>query len=148
MSRIRKLLFATDFSPHSRKALGCASELSARLGVPLVIYNAVQLPVYAIPDGVVLRGPEFMADLVERARQGLEDELRIATDLGAHEVQTQWSEGPAATEIARIAREQSIDLIVVGSHGRGLIARAILGSTADKVIRSAHCPVMVVTHDH
>lgn len=148
MSRIRKILVATDFSPHSRRALGIASELSGRLGVPLVVMNAVQIPMYPIPDGVVLRSPEVMAELVEHARQALDDESRIAADLGAQNVETQWAEGPAATEIVRIAREQAVDLVVVGSHGRGPIARAILGSTADKVVRTAHCPVMVVTHDH
>jgi len=48
----------------------------------------------------------------------------------------------------RVARELSADLIVVGSHGRGVVARAILGSTADKVVRTAHQPVLVVPHDH
>lgn len=148
MSRIGKILFATDFSPHSRRALASAAELSGRMGVPLVIFNAVQLPVYPIPDGVVLRGPEVLTELVDRSRQALEDERRLATELGAQDVETQWSEGPAAVEIVRFAREQGIDLIVVGSHGRGVIARAILGSTADRVIRSAHCPVLVVTHEH
>lgn len=148
MSSIRKILVATDFSPHSRRALAMAAELSGRLGVPLTVMNAVQIPVYPIPDGVVLRAPEVMNELLERARQALDDEGRVAADLGAQHVDVQWTEGPPAGEIVRIAREQQIDLIVVGSHGRGVLARAILGSTADKVVRTAHCPVLVVTHDH
>jgi universal stress protein A len=147
MSRIRKILVATDFSPHSRRAVGAASELSGRLGVPLVVMNAVQIPMYPIPDGVVLRAPEVMTELVDRARAALDDESKVAADLGAQGVETQWAEGPPATEIVRVAKEQDIDLIVVGSHGRGPLARAILGSTADKVVRTAHCPVMVVTHE-
>ncbi len=148
MSSIRKILVATDFSPHSRRALGMASELSGRLGVPLVVMNAVQIPVYPIPDGVVLRAPEVMNELVERAKQALDDEARVAADLGAQNVEVVWTEGPAAGEIVRVAHEQHVDLIVVGTHGRGVLARAILGSTADKVVRTAHCPVLVVTHDH
>jgi glycine betaine transporter len=58
-----------------------------------------------------------------------------------------WAEGAPAVEIVRVARERQIDLIVVGSHGRGVLARAIVGSIADKVVRTAHCPVLVVTHD-
>ena len=46
----------------------------------------------------------------------------------------------------RVARERSIDLIVVGSPGRGGITGPIVGSVADKVMRNAHCPVMIVTH--
>ena len=148
MSRITKILIATDFSPHSAAAMRTASELSGRLGVPLVIFNAVQIPTYPVPDGVVMRSPDVMAELVTRAQQALDDQRHAAIALGAHAVSTQWSEGPPATEIVKVAREQGADLVVVGSHGRGVIARAILGSTADKVIRSAHGPVMVVTHDH
>lgn len=148
MASIRKILVATDFSPHSRRALGTAAELSARLGVPLTVINAVQIPVYPIPDGVVLRAPEVMNELIERAKQALDDEARIAADLGAQMVDAQWVEGPPAPEIVKYAREHEIDLIVVGSHGRGVLARAILGSTADKIVRTAHCAVLVATHDH
>lgn len=148
MSRITKILIATDFSPHSAAAMRMASELSGRLGVPLIIYNAVQIPTYPLPEGVVTRSPEVISQLVTGAQQALDDQRHAAVSLGAHAVETQWSEGPPATEIVKVAREQGADLIVVGSHGRGVVARAILGSTADKVIRSAHAPVMVVPHDH
>jgi nucleotide-binding universal stress UspA family protein len=148
MSRITKILVATDFSPHSTAALRCAAELAGRLDVPLVVYNAVFLPVYPIPDGVVLRSPDVMAELVQKAQDHLAAERQAAIDLGASRVEMYWTEGPAAHEIVRVARELQIDLVVVGTHGRGVIARAILGSTADRVIRSAHCPVLVVTHEY
>jgi len=108
----------------------------------------VQLPTYPVPDGVIMRGPDVLAELVERTRAGLDEERRIALDHGVASVEVLWVEGPPAPEIVRVAREQSADLIVVGTHGRGLLARAILGSVADRVVRSAHCPVLVVTHDH
>jgi nucleotide-binding universal stress UspA family protein len=148
MSRITKILIATDFSPHSAAAIRTASELSGRLGVPLIIYNTIQIPTYPLPEGVVMRSPEVMSELLTRAQQALDDQRHAAVMLGAHAVETQWSEGAPAIEIVKVAREQGADLIVVGSHGRGVIARAILGSTADKVIRSAHGPVLVVPHDH
>lgn len=148
MSRITKVLIATDFSPHSAAALRTACEISGRLGVPLIVFNAVQIPTYPLPEGVITRSPDVISELVTRAQQALDDQRHAAVSLGAHSVSTQWSEGAPATEIVKIAREQGADLIVVGSHGRGVIARAILGSTADKVIRSAHGPVLVVPHDH
>jgi nucleotide-binding universal stress UspA family protein len=148
MSRITKILIATDFSPHSAAAIRTASELSGRLGVPLIIYNTIQIPTYPLPEGVVMRSPEVMSELLTRAQQALDDQRHAAVMLGAHAVETQWSEGAPAIEIVKVAREQGADLIVVGSHGRGVIARAILGSTADKGIRSAHGPVLVVPHDH
>ena len=148
MSRITKILVATDFSPHSAAAMRAASELSGRLGVPLIVFNAVQLPTYPLPEGVMMRSPDVMTELVTRAREALDDQRHAAIALGAHAVDTQWAEGPPAAEIVRVARELSADLIVVGSHGRGVVARAILGSTADKVVRTAHQPVLVVPHDH
>jgi nucleotide-binding universal stress UspA family protein len=148
MSRITKILVATDFSPHSNAALRCAAELSGRLDVPLVIYNAVFLPVYPIPDGVVLRSPDVMAELVQKATSALAHDHTTAVELGARRVTTQWTEGPAAHEIVRVARDLHVDLVVVGTHGRGIVARAILGSTADRVVRTAHCPVLVVTHEY
>jgi nucleotide-binding universal stress UspA family protein len=49
-----------------------------------------------------------------------------------------------ASEMVRYAHEQSIDLIVVGTHGRGPVRRAFLGSVADRVLREAPCPVLIV----
>ena len=74
----------------------------------------------------------------------------MAAEMGARNVETIVVEGNPAVEICRVASERGIDLIVLGSHGRGVISRAILGSTADKVMRTAHCPVMIVAHgtDH
>ena len=147
MANIHKIMLATDFSPHSRRALEHAIELASRLGVPMLILSAVQLPTYPVPDGVIMRGPDVLAELVERTRAGLDEAQRVALDRGVTEVEVLWVEGPPAPEIVRVAHEQSVNLIVVGTHGRGLLARAILGSVADRVVRSAHCPVLVVTHD-
>jgi nucleotide-binding universal stress UspA family protein len=52
--------------------------------------------------------------------------------------------GDAASEIVRVARERDIDLIVISSHGRTGFGRMIFGSTAESVVRHAHCPVLVV----
>ncbi len=147
MPMFNKILFATDFSPESRRALGCAVELAVRLGTPLLILSIVQIPAYPLPEGMLVRGPEAMSDLVTHVQDALEGERLTAANLGAVDVETLWLEGAAAAEIVRVASERAIDLIVVGSHGRGGLTRAIVGSTADKIVRSAHCPVMVVAHE-
>jgi nucleotide-binding universal stress UspA family protein len=54
--------------------------------------------------------------------------------------------GSPLVEIVRYAKEQSVDLIVMGTHGHGLIAHMLLGSVADNVIRRAPCPVLTVRH--
>jgi len=144
---IEKILHPTDFSPQARTALIYAAELSGRLQVPLLLMTAFQLPVYPLPpEGVVLPTAETAHHLLEQANHHIASEQRTAVELGAHAVETLVVEGAAAPEIVRVANERGIDLIVMGSHGRGVLARAILGSVADRVTRMAHCPVMIVAH--
>ena len=70
----------------------------------------------------------------------------LAIEKGAHEVDALVVEGAPANELVRVAKEHQVDLIIIGSHGRGGLSRAILGSVADRVMRTAHCPVMIVAH--
>lgn len=144
--RLQRILLATDFSTQAKAALGYAAELSSRLGVPLLLVAAFQIPIYPLPEGVVVRTSDTIAQLLERTSTDLAATRQTALELGAVEVETVVVEGNPATEIVRIADERKIDLIIMGSHGRGGISRAILGSVADKVMRTAHCPVMIVAH--
>ncbi|MEZ4403037.1 MAG: universal stress protein [Kofleriaceae bacterium] len=143
--QIKRLLLATDFSPQARHALGYAAELSARLDVPLLLVAAFQIPSYPLPEGAIIASQDTIAKLLEHTSRDLAAEVKHATELGAKGVDSVVIEGVAALEIVRLAKERSIDLIVMGSHGRGGLSRAILGSVADRVMRSAHCPVMIVT---
>lgn len=139
-------MLATDFSPQARVALEYATELSQRLGAPLLLLAAFQIPIYPMPDGVVVQTAASIGDLLAQTTSDLAVARSEAALLGAVDLETLVLEGNPAEEIVRVAKERSIDLIVVGSHGRGGITRAIVGSVADKVTRTAHCPVMIVTH--
>lgn len=141
---ITRILHATDFSPEARGALEHAAELSRRLGVPLVLCTAVELPIYPLPEGAMFPRSETMSAMVTSATEGLDAQKRTAEELGAVAVETVVGEGPAAAEIVRIAHERGCDLVVVGSHGRRPIVRALLGSVADRILRTAHCPVLIV----
>ncbi len=139
-------MLATDFSPQAKLALDYAVELSRRLEVPLLILAAFQIPIYPLPEGVVLRTTDTIAALLSQTSNDLAAARVAAVEAGARDVETVVVEGNPATEIVRIATERAIDLVVMGSHGRGGISRAILGSVADKVMRTAPCPVMIVAH--
>lgn len=140
-------MHATDFSPRAHAALRHAAELSARLGCPLLIMSCYVVPAYPLPEGALIPTPNTLADDLGRVSKLLEEEKRTAIDLGAVDVETLVVEGVPAVEIVRVARDRFIDMIVVGTHGRGAFTRALLGSVADKVIRTASCPVLVVHHD-
>jgi nucleotide-binding universal stress UspA family protein len=138
--RIEKILVACDFSPASERALAWATHLQHRLGDPEV--EAIHVW-SALPSLAVVPVPPVTPSDADLRR--LEDELRtvfrrhgltagitveVATDAGA--------------AIVRRATELAADLVVMGSHGRGGVARAVLGSVADWVVRKAPCPVVVL----
>jgi nucleotide-binding universal stress UspA family protein len=143
---IRKVLCPIDFSDTSRLALEYAVDLTQKLGADLTLLHVYQAPGYSMPEGlgVVMAGPEEMAAVVS----GVEDTMKAwkadAEGLGAHDVKTETALGGTQAEIVRVAKEGGHDLIVMGTHGRTGIGHALLGSTAEKVIRHASCPVLVV----
>lgn len=144
--RIKRIMIATDFSTQARHALDYAVELSARLNAPLLMVSAFQIPMYPLPEGAFVAGGPAIAEILDRVSGDLAAEKKLAIEKGAHEVESLVVEGAPANEIVRVAKEHHVDLIVIGSHGRGGLSRAILGSVADRVMRTAHCPVMVVAH--
>jgi nucleotide-binding universal stress UspA family protein len=144
--RLQRILCATDFSPQAKVALEYAAELSSRLGAPLLLLAAFQIPIYPLPEGVMVRTSETISQLLAQTSNDLAAARLSASEAGALEVETVVVEGNPASEIVRVAAERGIDLIVLGSHGRGGISRAILGSVADKVMRTAACPVLIVAH--
>lgn len=144
--RFQRIMCATDFSPQARVALEYAAELSRRLEVPLLLLAAFQIPIYPLPEGVMVRTSETISQLLTQTSDDLARARALATELGARDIETVVVEGNPAAEIVRVASERKLDLIVMGSHGRGGISRAILGSVADKVMRTAPCPVMIVAH--
>jgi universal stress protein A len=141
---IQRVMLATDFSPHARAALRYAAELSGRLGVPLVLAHAYLVPALPLPEGAVIPSPDALAEAMARTGRELEAEKKTALELGAASVDTVVADGPAALKIVELAKDRNADLLVIGTHGRGVVARAILGSVADKVMRTAPCPVMIV----
>ncbi|MFO7893763.1 MAG: universal stress protein [Longimicrobiales bacterium] len=143
---IGKVLAALDGSDTSETALRDAFELGITEGASLVLVHALQPPVAAaspyLPHTIQLTQDEM------EAREGhMEDYLERVADqpwLGEREtavrVRVDYHPAPAILELAE---EEDVDLIALGTHGRGGIRRLILGSVADKVIRGTHRPVLV-----
>jgi nucleotide-binding universal stress UspA family protein len=145
MARIRRLVHPTDFSPASgpafRKALELAKQNRATL---LIVHVLPTLPMVADAymaasayDAMLraqrLQAEKAMGRLVKRARAAGVRATGHVVDFGA-----------VSDAIARFAKRQRADLIVMGTHGHGIIARALLGSVAERVISRASCPVMTV----
>lgn len=140
MISIQKVLVPTDFSKHSEKAVRYGTELAEKFGADLHLLHAVELTPIIYGEGGGYR--ENVSELETAAVKKL-DEVRVEN---SDEVQVfrKVITGAPFVEIVRYARDETIDLIVVGTHGRGAIAHMLLGSVAEKVVRQAPCPVLVM----
>lgn len=138
----RKILCPVDFSADAREARRLAIEMSGS-DTQLVLVHVWQPPyVYGMdggPPGPILVETQSLAE-GDLARWKVD-----AEHLGARQVSTVLAIGAPWHEIVELARrDPAIDLIVMGTHGRTGIKHALLGSVAEKVVRHAPCPVLVV----
>jgi nucleotide-binding universal stress UspA family protein len=143
---MRTILCASDLSEGSDGAVVQAAGYCDQTGTRLVVVH-VQGAVYAVPvNGYVapLLSPEELESLKEHARQALREQIaRTGVRCSNLELEAVSSERPVYAEIVDRAESVRADLVVVGNQGASGLARVVLGSVADKVVRHAHCPVLV-----
>ena len=137
---VRKILLATDLSPTSVPATDEAFDVAGRLQAELLVVSVIDTASLRLPGGRFrarvdqVRGPRHAAAqaLVQRGRrQGVKVTFLV------------W-EGDPAESILAAAGAEGVDMIVLGSHGRGPIGRLLLGSVSQEVVRQAPVPVVVV----
>jgi nucleotide-binding universal stress UspA family protein len=138
MSLFRTILHATDFSACSAAACRLACALARHHHSRLVIAHVLAAPVAAYVGGSLVPDP---ASHLKEMQHKLE---RVGPADAGFEVERLLVGGEPAAEILRFAREQSCDLIVLGTHGRTGLPRLVLGSVAEQVVRKAPCPVLTV----
>jgi nucleotide-binding universal stress UspA family protein len=146
--KISKILFPTDFSEHSLHALTYARELAGQFDAQIhcvhVIDEAFQYWTAMGPESVPLGpGVEDVQSMAEGQMGRFTDEHLMGLKYAAI---TKTLMGRPFQEIVRYARDNNIDLIVLSTHGRGGLAHVLVGSTTEKVVRKAHCPVLTVRH--
>jgi nucleotide-binding universal stress UspA family protein len=145
MAAIKKILVPTDFSSASRHALTYACTLADTLGAELCILHAIESPY--LPGGYMEFYPppgDFYARI---ERQGLHDleALLSAEERDKYRATFVLLHGRAAHEILEyLGEHKDIDLVVMATHGRGGVARLMMGSVTDKVVRAAPVPVITI----
>jgi nucleotide-binding universal stress UspA family protein len=141
----RNVLYATDFSPGSERAFEYATSLADGTGSRLTLmYVVEQLPVaYDSVLAIPLSINACPESLEQAGRTQLDDLVTISVPPSC-ETDTVVARGRAAEEILRVAAERQADVIVLGVHGRNALDRLVFGSTAEKVVRQATCPVLTV----
>ena len=145
MSRIRRILHPTDFSRASRAAFAKAVDLAKMNKAELLVVHVLAPTVPMVGDGYV--SPQVYEDLALSARnygkKNLDALVAKAKKAGVR-AKSVLLEGVPHEQIARMARRQRADLVVMGTHGRTGLAKLFLGSVAGRVIAIAPCPVMTV----
>lgn len=146
MKPFQKILVPTDFSPHADEALQVAADLCKRYAASLTLVY-VYVPVsYSVPDGLTVFTPTGaqLGSMFEDLRRGLQTLKAKAEAAGAGRVETRLMEGPIASELCDLTATEGFDLIVMGTHGRTGLSHVLLGSVAEKLVRTAACPVLTV----
>ncbi len=146
----RRILVPTDFGPASALALEYGKVMARDTGAELHVLHAVTtvVPVGDMPPvvGADLNTPTISLDLEADARTRLH--AFVTGDGGASTViEAVTTTMSGAEAITAYAVDEHIDLIVMGTHGRGALAQSLLGSVTDRVIRTSPCPVLAVRHN-
>jgi len=138
MLSLGTILHPTDFSEHSQFAFRLACALARDYNARLVLLHVMQPPMVVYAGGPV---PAEMWPSAEEVQGHLH---QLENDAHRVRVESQILEGDPVDMILRAAKETHSDLIVMGTHGRRALARLLVGSVAESVLRKSPCPVLTV----
>jgi len=146
MIALKTILFPTDFSDFSLYALDYAVSFARQYGAKLVLMHVVDVflsdPAYFAP---YVPDRRMFGDFEKKSRERLDEIVKTKVPDGIP-VEIVVKQGRPFVEIVREAREREVDLVVIATHGRTGLSHAMFGSTAEKVVRKAPCPVLSIKH--
>lgn len=137
------ILVATDFSLAAETALDYALSLAANLGAKVFLLHAYQLPIVGFPDGVLVPTAKIASGIIMLAEKELADCVAKRKESGV-QIVPMLKQADAREAILEAAEEVSADLVIMGTHGRRGIARALIGSVAEAIVRASPVPVLTV----
>lgn len=147
MISLKTVLVATDFSEPSEVAVrygrALADAFHAMVHVLHVVPDSMALPWATMADGLAMADvqKQWEREATERLERLIPEEDRVTT-----RIQFATRAGDPVRQIIGYAAERGVDLVVLGTHGRGPVAHMLMGSVAERVVRSAPCPVLIVRH--
>jgi nucleotide-binding universal stress UspA family protein len=143
MTSPKVILVPTDFSVAAETALDHALALAATLGAKVVVLHAYALPIIGFPDGSLIPSAAIASGIINRAEKQLADCVAKRRESSVEIVPLLKQADPREAILAT-AQDLSADLVVMGTHGRRGIARALIGSVAEAIVRVSPVPVMTV----
>ncbi len=146
MARITRILVPTDFSATADAALEYACVLAERFGAHIQLLHVLDDPFVTegmAAEAYISEAPGIREAMLREAQEKLAHRAIPRRGTGIH---TEVLFGHGARTIAEYAEAHTADLIVMGTHGRTGVAHLLLGSIAEKLVRTAPCPVLTVRH--
>ena len=144
MIKLKKVLVPTDFSESARHALTYGISFAREYEAELTLLHVVEnLTVGYASDLFPVPMAEVFQEISGYARTEL---AKLGTEARAKSITVEEVviQGKPSAEIMRFARETEVDMIVLGTHGKGVLDQALFGSTTERVVRRAPCPVLTV----
>jgi len=145
---IKSILVPVDFSDDSLNALAYGREFAKPMGAELIILYVVEPIYYATPADMYVTTPNLTTLLDEQRRVGKEQLARLEAELKKKGIRGRsiLEMGVPAHVIVDTAKRRRADLIIMATHGRTGLVHMLMGSVAEKVVRTAPCPVLTVRH--
>ena len=138
---LQQILVPFDYSAPAEAALIFAADLARTYRSRLLIVHFIEIEVHTLGDYPIIKGDPITEE-TERLRKHVQRVLEDAGESPAHEVEVAW--GSPFLRIVETAIEHKTDLIIMGTHGRSGIKHILLGSVAERTVRLAPCPVLIV----
>ena len=142
--RISKILVPVDFSDSSREGLLYAISFARRFGASLILLHAIQVQPFIPAAGHTVHERMPAPGVIERAARLRARKFLKEVDFGGVNYEMEIQAGAPAHEICRFAENANVELIITSTQGQTGLAHALIGSTAEHVVRYAHSPVLVV----
>ena len=142
MSQIAKIVVPTDFSELATQAVRYAGGLARGFDAEALLIHVTEEPFdykgYGLSAETILAIQEDLRDVIDKGLNAAQEAC------SANKSRMIIREGSPSAEIIKLAKEEAADLIVIGTHGRGGVAKMLLGGTTERIIRLAPCPVITV----
>ncbi len=145
MIKIEKILFPTDFSEHSKHAFSYALSFAKEYGAKLYMLHVIE-DVQYLANAYMFDVPIMpsFSDMEQSRLKEMQEFIDREVSDPTMEIEKLIRHGRPFIEIIQVAREEKVDLIVTATHGRGGLEHVVFGSTAEKVVRKAPCPVLSI----
>jgi nucleotide-binding universal stress UspA family protein len=143
MLNLQRIVVAVDFTETSDKAFDFAIQLAEKFGASVTAVHAFEIPVIGFPDGALVATADIASRIQEAGKQGLDAAVK-ARQGGTVKVDGILREGVAQEEVRAVSEQLKADMIVIGTHGRKGLARALLGSVAENIVRTVKIPVLTI----